>query len=170
MNKRKLVFFLMPFVLIGFISLWILIPSWHKTEKLYYISPVGMYLKVVKPPLNKYGYIFFNRDSVFSLPEQADYIKVHKSETANINIIINPSIKNTLYLDDRFDFSVPHPVKYNICKINFRDTTFFEEHNVAGTCIYILKYPYICVSIDGYLESVYESDEEYSNKIEPMRE
>nr|WP_320058448.1 hypothetical protein [uncultured Bacteroides sp.] len=173
MNKRNLalLYIITPFILLGLIILWILAPSFRTTEKLYYIPQVGMYLKIIKPPLSRYGYALFNKDSIFSLSEKSDYIKVYKSETASFNIIINPNIENKLYFDDRFNFSVPHPVKYNICKINFRDTTFFEMHNVAGTRTCLLKHPYIAITVDGYLESVYTTNsyEEYLNKIEPMR-
>lgn len=173
MNKRNLalLYIITPFVILGLIILWILTPSLRTTEKLYYIPQAGMYLKIIRPPLSRYGYALFNKNSIFSLSEKSDYIKVYKSETANFNIIINPNIKNKLYLDDRFNFSTPHPVKYNIYKINFRDTTFFEAHNVASTCTYFLKHPYIAITVDGYLESVYttNSHEEYPNKIEPMR-
>jgi len=169
-RKIVLIFIFFSFIFIGLILLWILMPI-KCTEKLYYIPQVEMYLKIVKPPLNKYGYVFFSKDSIFSSSEQIDYIKIYKSETSRINIIINPNIKDELYLDDRFNYSTPHAVEYKINKISFRDTTFYEKWNIAGTSTYVLKYPYMDITFEEYLRSIYVTNygEDLMTKINPIK-
>lgn len=174
MNKKKknfLLFVLIQLSIIVIIFLGIVLgPSFYTSKKLYYIPQFEMYLKIIKPPLDKYGYVVFGKDSVLSLSEQMDYIKIHKSETANIIIIMNPQNKNVLYVDDRFNFSTFNPVKYSINRINFRDSTFFSIGSVAGASTYVLKKPYVDISIDGYLESIYQTsyNGEYSGELEPI--
>lgn len=170
-RKRKVTlgFFLIALIPAGVILLWILSPAFISAEKFYYIPEAEMYIKIVKPVMNTRGYIYLSPDSTF-LPTQMDCIIVRKSETANINLIINPSIKKELYLSDRFNFATYHQKKYNISKIDFRNAKFFSEENIAGIRVLLLKCPYIKIAIDGYLESVYikKCDEEYPNKIEPI--
>lgn len=168
-KKVTLHFILIALIPAGVILYWILSPVFISTEKFYYIAEAGMYIKIVKPVMSTRGYIYLSPDSTF-LPAQMDCIIVRKSETANINLIINPSIKKELYLNDRFNFATYYQKKYKISKIDFRNAKFFSEENISSVRVFLLKCPYIKIAIDGYLESVYikKCDEEYPNKIEPI--
>jgi len=170
-KSKKMLLFFLTLIIVVLIIFWLIAPSFVSKKRLYYIPQVEMYIKIVKPPLNKYGYVFFSKDSVFVPSEQVDHLKVYKSETARINIIINPNVKNELFLDDRFNFSTPHAVEYKINKINFRDTTFYEKLDIAGTSTYELKFPYMDITLEEYLESVYVTNygEDCMVKIRPLK-
>ena len=131
-----------------------------------------MYLKTIKPPFDKYGYILLSNDSIISLEDNIDCIRIHKSETSNISIIINPNNNNKIFLTEWFNSSIYKAVRYNIDRITFNDTTFFKACISRGTHSYLLKYPYIDITIDGYLKYVFVTDynNKYSYKIEPLSE
>jgi len=58
-------------------------------------------------------------------------------------------------------------VDFSIERTNRGDTTFFENHIVAGTQTHILKYPYLDISVEGYLQSVFlaNGSEEYLHEV-----
>ena len=132
-------------------------------EKLYYVPQNDMYIKIINPPLDKYGYIVLAQDSVILLSDEIDYIKVCKSETSSIDIICNPNDKKQVYINDRANSSTINSVKYEIRKISFKDPLLFTEEKIAGISTYLLKPPYFDINFDGYFEEVYISINSYES-------
>ena len=164
-KKRRILFVC---IFIGLVSILILAFGTSK-ERIYHIPQAEMYLKIVKPPMVKYGYVLLSQDSVFSSFDKMDYLKILKSDINQTFIIINPSIKKELYIDDRFYCLDIHQVNYKICKIDFRNTTFYSIHNTALPNPYELKSPYIVITIGAFLDYVYFSNvnEKYCTEIMP---
>lgn len=171
-NKKILIpFIIIPGIIIIIIFIWVFYP-FRTIEKLYYIPQAEMYLKTVKPPFDKYGYVLLSKSSIISLDDNTDCIRIYKSETSNVSILMDPNNKDKVFLTEWFNSSIYKAVSYNIERITFNDTTFFQADIFGGTHSYLLKYPYIDITIDGYLEYVYVTDynNEYSHKIEPVSE
>ena len=127
-----------------------------------------MHLKIYTPPFNKYGYVIFSKDSIFSFSENSDYIKIYKTETSWVSIVFNPLNSKEFYIIDSSNNAEINDVKFHIKRIERDDTLFFESHIVSGAQAYILKYPYVSVTVEGYLRSVFFTNygEKYLNKVE----
>lgn len=163
---------LLPTLIIIVIScLYIFRSFYTKDVRLYYIPQAEMYIQIVRPPWNQYGYVIFGSDSNLSVSNQVDYLKIKKSDLSNISIYINPHNKYDLYIVKRYNNIIPYSMKYKIHMIDLFDTTFFEHIKFEGTYIYSFVFPYVSVNIDGYLQNVYFSDINDNNLsvIEPIK-
>ena len=140
-------------------------------ERIYHIPQVNMYLKIIKPPMVKYGYVLFSQDSIFSSLDKMDYLKIQKLDITQTIIIINPNIKDELYIDDRFHCLDIHQINYKICRIGFRDTAFFLVNHADVPYDYQLKYPYMNITIGAYLDfvSIANYGEKYLRDIMPCK-
>lgn len=146
--------------------------SWDaEKEKTYYFPQIEMYLKVHKPPLSKYGYVVFSKDSTFTFSEDIDFVRIYKSEVSEVRFIFNPKEKNRFYLIDRSNNAQVNQVNFAIREINGKDTTFFEQEVIAKMgCISTLKPIYFEITIEGFLQSVFYNNgvEEYLTKAKPI--
>lgn len=136
-------------------------------ERTYYFPPIGIYMKVYTPIFDKYGYVFFSKDSVCSFSENNDFIHIYKSETGSVDFIMSPFDNNKIYVVDRWNNADINQVNFDIRKINRDDTTFFEQKNImAGFVNQRLKSQYFGIFIDGYLQSVFYVD--YNVSEDPL--
>lgn len=142
-------------------------------DKIYYFPQIEIYLKVYKPPFNKYGYVIFSKDSVFTFSKKIDYVKVYKSEISLVSFVFNPAEHHKFYIIDKWNNAQINQVNFIMEKINRENTTFFEHEIISGICTQILKPTYFEISVDGFLQSVYYSDyngiQEYMIKAEPIK-
>ena len=142
-------------------------------DKTYYFPQVATYLKVYKPPFNKYGYVIFSKDSVFAFSENIDFVKIYKSETSLVNFIFNPAENNKFYIVDKWNNAQINQVNFTVEKISREDTTFFKQEVIAGICTQILKPNYFEISVDGFLQLVFHTNcseiEDYPVKAEPIK-
>lgn len=170
--KKIVVIVLLPLLLIVAFVLYCYVSAVVESDKKYYFPQIATYLKVYKPPFNKYGYVIFSKDSVFSFSENIDFVKIYKSETSTVSFIFNSVETNKFYIVDRWNNAQINQVNFSMEKINRKDTTFFEEDIIAGTQAYILKYPYCEITIEGYLQSVFLANDsvEYPIEIKPIKE
>jgi hypothetical protein len=140
-------------------------------NKLYYFPQIDIYLKIViRPPSDSYGYIFLSKDSTFS--NTVDYIKKRRTELSDIIFIFNPLENNNIFFIDRDNSIIEiNQINFSMKETNWSDTTFFEEHIVAGTKASIVKSPYFCITVRGYLKSVLFANflEEYLTRAEPIK-
>ena len=174
---KKIVFILLlPLLLIAAFILYCYTSAVVDSDKKYYFPQIETYLKIYKPAFNKYGYVIFSKDSVFSFSENIDFVKIYKSETSTVSFIFNPVETNKFYIVDRWNNAQINQVNFVMEKINWKDTTFFEAYIIpetSGTRAYKVKPPYIDISVEGYLQSVFCTDyggiEEYPIKAEPIK-
>ena len=167
-----MLFLLLPLLCFAAFIAYCFVSAMAVSNKEYCLPQIKTYLKVYKPTFKEYGYILFSKDSIFQFSDKVDFVKINKSETSWVSFVFNPLEHNKIFVVDRFDNAIKiNQVNYIIEKINREDTTFFEEHIVAGTHTYLLKPPYISISVEGYLQSVFFTDyhEEYSAKIKPIK-
>lgn len=154
------------FILYGYFS------TIKERDKTYYFPQIATYLKVYKPPLNKYAYVIFSKDSVFTFSKKIDFVKIYKSETSSVSFIFNPAEPNKFYIVDRWNNAQINQVNFTVEKINCENTIFFKQEVISGVCTQILKPTYFEISVDGFLQSVYYSDsnkiQEYLIKAEPL--
>lgn len=172
MKKKVILFFLLlPLLVAAAFVAYCYVFETIENDKKYYFPQIETYLKMYKPPFNKYGYVFFCRDSIFSFSEKMDFVKIYKSGTSSVSFIFNPLENNKIFIVDRWNNIQINQVNFIIEKINWEDTTFFEQEIVAGVNTYILKSSYFEVFIEGHLQSVFFTDYdigEYPIKAEPI--
>lgn len=102
MKKKRITFFLLlPLICFTVFIAYLFVSALIETNKTYYFPQIKTYLKVYKPPFNKYGYVLFSKDSMFSFSKNIDFVKISKSETSWINFVFNPlkKIKFMLLID-----------------------------------------------------------------------
>ncbi|MBP1629805.1 MAG: hypothetical protein H6Q15_698 [Bacteroidetes bacterium] len=157
--KKRYIVLLIFICLIAFIVCYYCISFVRDNNKKYYIKQTGTYFKVYKPLFSDYGYIIWSKDSNLSFSNSFDFIKIKKSETSWVSFVINPSKENEMCIVDRTDNIVEiNKVKYRLKKISAEDSNFFNEDIVSGQHTYLLKQPYIDITFEGYLQSVFFSD------------
>ena len=168
--KKLLLILLLPLLFVAVFVVYIYVSAIMEKDKTYYFPQIDTYVKIYKPPFNKNGYVLFSKDSIFSFSENIDFAKIYKSETSSVSFIFNPFEKNKIFVVDWCNNAQINQINFIVEKISRNDTTFFENHIIAGTQTYILKYPYIEVFVEGYLQSVFYTDYsgECPNKVEPI--
>ncbi|MDR2684254.1 MAG: hypothetical protein LBB53_02585 [Prevotellaceae bacterium] len=172
---KKLIFFLLlPLLVIAVFIVYIYVSAVIENNKTYYFPQIETYLKVYKPPFNKYGYVIFSKDSVFTFSDNIDFVKIYKSETSSVNFIFKPAENNKFFIVDKWNNAQINQVNFVMEKINREDTTFFEQEVVAGIgYTRALKPIYFEIFIEGFLQSVFYSDcngiEEDLIKAEPIK-
>lgn len=172
MKKKYIILSLVLLLsLSAFIAYYIIFFIPEKNKE-YYFPQIETYIKMHNLPFDNYGHVIFSKDSISSFSDKVDFVEIYKSETSWINFIFNPVENNKIYIVDRYNNIVQiNQVDFIFERIDQTDTLFFEKHIVAGTQTYLLKPPYIEISVDGYLKSVFFTNyyEEYQTKIEPLR-
>lgn len=173
MKKKRITFFLLlPLICFTVFIAYLFVSALIETNKTYYFPQIKTYLKVYKPPFNKYGYVLFSKDSMFSFSKNIDFVKISKSETSWINFVFNPLKKNKIYVVDRWNNTQINQVNFNIEKISRTDTLFFEKEIVAGANTYILKPMYFEISVEGFLQSLFYTNrniEECPIRAKPIK-
>lgn len=174
MKRREKVRLFIIFPMLVIIGLFLLIVAYilASKDKEYYIPEACIYIKIVKPPMSEYGYIYLsqNRISESSDLTDLDCIKAPRSDIATIDIFISPTKKKELYICPRYCDATLYPNKYEMAKIKFKNPAFYiditKENRIA------VKYPYFKIVIDGYLDLVYvaEHNERYLKSIKPIHE
>lgn len=133
-------------------------------DKTFYISQIETYVRVYNPPFNEYGYVYLSKDSVFSMSDHVDFLKVRKSDVGDIYLLFNPVERNKFYIRDfRMTPSNQDPqindFYFTFERISLNDTTFYELENTEHRGYkYHLKSPYSCIWIDGFLNKVFSGD------------
>jgi hypothetical protein len=163
---------LFKFVIAIFISCYQLIvfDSEKKEGELYYFPQIDTYLKIDRCFGEKYGYIFFSKDSTFS--DTMDYIKKRKTQTTDIKFMFNPLENNKIFLYDHWNSVVEiNQVNFIMEKIKNDDTTFFEPRIVNGAKTHIVKPSYFRIVISHNLDAVLFADyeEEYLKWAEQIK-
>jgi hypothetical protein len=172
---KKIVFILLlPLLIIAAFILYYYTSAVVESDKKYYFPQIETYMKVYKPPFNKYGYVIFSKDSVFFFFFYIDFVRIYKSETSTVSFIINPLENNKIFIVDRWNNAQINQVNFVMEKINKEDTTFFKEYIVpetAGTRAYKVKPPYIYIFIEGYLQSIFLANDStiYLSKVIPIK-
>jgi len=171
---KKFIFFLLfPLLVVAVFVTYRYVSLSVENNKTYYFPQIATYLKVYKPPFNKYGYVIFSKDSIFSFSKNIDFVKIYKSETSSISFIFNPTEHNKFYIVDRWNNVQTNQVNFAMEKINIEDTTVFEQEVVAGVCTSVLKPNYFEISVEGFLQSVFYTDygciKEYPIKAKPIK-
>ena len=156
--KKFRFFLLLPLLVVAAFITYLYISSTVENNKTYYFPQIETYLKVYKPPFNKYGYVIFSKDSVFTFSENIDFVKIYKSETSSVSFIFNPLEHNKFYIVDRWNNAQINQVSFAIKKINREDTIFFEQEVITGICTQILKPNYFEISVEGFLQSMFSTD------------
>ncbi|WP_294592155.1 hypothetical protein [uncultured Bacteroides sp.] len=127
-----------------------------KEEKLYYIPQAEMYLKTIKRSWHDYDYVVFGKDSLCTLSEEFDYIQFRKSDLPldiylikGNKIILMPKVRGISTINSvQFEFIKTKTVYLDSLMIRTKD----------GPIVSILNFPHISISIDGFLRSVFVSD------------
>ncbi len=178
MNKdRKLALslVLLPLTVLGVIGIafiYVLIAPFMEEDKQYYVAEAEMYIKLVRPPMDKYGYVLFSKDSIFSLSDKVDYLKVHKSDVSSFGLLMNPNQLNEIIVVDQRGWSVVfiNQVKYKIIRRSHEDTLLFEKKEIGGADAHVAKYPNTSITIDGYLRTVYMESNDHLHEMNPINE
>lgn len=158
MKKKIILFLLLPLICFIVFIAYIYVSATIESSKKYYFPQIKTYLRVYKPPFNKYGYVIFGKDSVLPLSDSVDFVKVSKSETSRIRFIFNSSENNKIYVVDRWNNAKINQVDFIIEKIHNTDTTFFEQECIAGLNAYILKPMYFEIFVEEFLQFVFFID------------
>jgi len=170
---KKLIFFLLlPLLAVAVYIVFIYVSANFEKNRTYYFPQIETYLKVYNPPFSKYGYVIFSKERVFSFSENIDFVRIYKSETSSVGFIFNPLENKKIYVVDEWDNTVINQSIFCIEKINRKDTTFFEQENIAGANTQILKPKYFEFYIEGYLQSVLYIDYDIGDspiKAEPIK-
>ena len=167
--KKRYIVLLIFICLAAFIVYYCYDSFIRENDKKYYFPQIETYFKVYKPPFSEYGYIIWSKDSNLSFSDSFDFVKIRKSETSWVSFVLNPLKKNEIYIVDKSNnIEEINKVNYVLKKIRGEDTIFFNEDIISGTHTYLLKCPYIDVTFEGYLQSVFFSNcnDEYLNKVE----
>lgn len=170
-KKILLLFLLSPLLFVAVFVVYLYVSAIVDNNKTYYFPKIETYIKIYKPPHNKYGYVLISKDSVFSFSENIDYVRIYKAETSGISFIVDPFENNNIYIVDRWNNAQINQVNFGIEKIDRGDTTFFDEGTISGVNTYILKSPYFEFYIEGYLHTVWFLDyniDENLIKAEPI--
>ncbi len=170
---KKLTFFLLiPLLVLTVFFVYLYISANMEKNKTYYFPQIEIYMKVYKPPFNKYGYVLFSKDSIFSFLENSDFVKVYKSETSSASFVFNPAENNKFFITDRWNNTQINQVNFIVKLINKEDTTFFEQTVISGANTYVLKQPYFEIFIEDFLQSVFYIDYNIGEspiKAEPIK-
>lgn len=126
-----------------------------RIDKVYYLPQIETYIRVYRPSLCKYGYVFLSKDSISLYTGEADFLKIYKSEVNSIRLVFNPLENNNFYIVDRWNNAHINQVNFNIKKIDREDTAFFRIGLVENRYrVPILKPAYVKISIDDYLREI----------------
>ena len=170
---KKLTFFLLiPLLVLAVFFIYLYISANKEKNRTYYFPQIETYIKVYKPPFNKYGYLIFSKDSVFSFSENIDFFKVYKSETSSVHFIFNPAEHSKFYIIDRWNNTQINQVNFVVKRINKEDTTFFEQTVISGVNTYVLKPPYFEIFVEDFLQSIFYIDYNIGEspiKVEPIK-
>jgi hypothetical protein len=170
---KKLIFFLLlPLLVVAVFVVYLYVSANNVKDKTYYFPQIETYMKVHKPSFNKYGYVLFSKDSMFSFSESIDFVQVYKSETSSVSFIFNPAESNKFYIIDRWNNAQINQVNFVMEKISREDTTFFEQETIANVCCrQVLKPHYFEISVEGFLQTVFLTSDstEYTKEISPIR-
>lgn len=164
--KRKISLFLLLWPLICFIVLivYIYISGVINQDKTFYIPQIEAYVRVYSPPFNEYGYVYLSKDSVFSMSDHVDFLKVQKSDIGDTYLLFNPVERNKFYIHDgRMIPSNNNPqinnFQFAFERISLNDTAFYEPEKTEHSCDrHNLKSPYFYIRIDGFLNKVFWGD------------
>lgn len=144
----------------------------ERNKEYYYLPQVKTYLKVYKSQFEENGNIVLGKDSLLTFSDKYDFIKVRKSKAGGVVIIINPSDNDKIYVYDKHDVVLEfNQVNLIIEEISGEDSTFIEEHIIAGLHAFHLKPTYIEISFDDFLHSVFSTNiiEEYPIEVKPLK-
>lgn len=165
-------FLLIPLLVLVVFFVYLNISANMEKNKTYYFPQIEIYMKVYKPPFNKYGYVLFSKDSIFSFSENSDFVKVYKSETSSASFVFNPTDNNKIYITDRWNNTQINQVNFVVKQINMEDTTFFEKTVISGANTYVLRQPYFEIFIEDFLQSAFYIDYNIGEspiKAEPIK-
>ena len=132
--------------------------AYSMKERTYHFPQISLYLKIVRPPINRYGYIFFSEDSSFSPVDNIDYVRIYKSDVSQIELVFTPSKKETIYLMDCSNNTWISPHSFCFERINKTDTLLFDNTFSSDATSFVLKRNCFYILIDGYLQFVYYED------------
>lgn len=171
--KKKKFLLLLPLLIVAVIIVYSYVSAIEENET-YYFPQIEMYIKIHKPPFDKYGYVYFSRDSVFSLSGKEDFVKIYRSETNSVSFIFNPAENDVFYFVDDWNNVQTSQVNLTMKKITREDTDFFDHLFIANMCCaQTLKMIYFEITVEGYSQSLFYIDrsggKEYPVKAEPMK-
>lgn len=125
MRIKLIVFLLFPLLCcLAFIA-YCYVSAVVESNKEYYFPQIETYLRVYKPPFDKYGYMIFSKKNELPFSENIDFVKVRKSETNQISFIFKISESDKFHIVDRWDNATINQVDFIVDKIDRTDTTFF---------------------------------------------
>ena len=170
-KKTLLLFLLSPLIFLAVFAIYIFVSGVMDNNKTYYFPQIETYIKLYKPPFNKYGYILLSKDSAFSFSKNIDYVRIYRAETTGISFIVDPLENYNLYIVDRWNDAQINQVQFGIEKINRDDINFFDKGSISGVNTYILKSHFFEFFVEGYLNTVWFLDydiDENLIKAEPI--
>lgn len=93
-------------------------------------------------------YVLFSKDSV-QLSERVDYLKYETGDMSKVNLIFNPMNKNSIYIEKTEYLKDVNSINYNLKILEKTEfySLFFESQPLVKQEPFILKYPFIFVSI-----------------------
>lgn len=134
-------------IILSFIG-WFIVSGVTTTENVYYIPEVDMYITTVMMPKDKYGYIYFDKDSIPQQKKSTDYIKLKKYMNGMLRLVLNKEKKDEIYIeskytDDIFEYNISI---FKVIKGNYVSDSIYCTYKPMGVREY--KYPYIRFDID----------------------
>lgn len=156
-------------IILSFIG-WFIVSGVTTTENVYYIPEVDMYITTVMMPKDKYGYIYFDKDSI---PQQKkiDYIKFKKYVDSSFGIILNREKKDKIYIESHYNGYIQeyNSSTFKIVKSDYISDTIFSIGTRTLEKKY--KYPYILFYTDNNFNivSIVKASTEYRD-LTPIRQ
>lgn len=166
--------------------LYLFIGSFFSRTKTYYISDVNLYIKTIKKPRDKYGYILLGNNPDITISDSTDYIKVYPRLSNGIFLKQN---NDTIWVDNPIELSVYkgnngleykyietnkplkiNPQKYIIVdKVNKTEPLLFDKEDTRR--ILFIKEPYIEISIVEYFNYLLmkNTGDTVYTKVEPIK-
>lgn len=165
--------------------LYLFIGSFFSRTKTYYISDVNLYIKTIKKPRDKYGYILLGNNPDITISDSTDYIKVYPQlsngiflKQNNDTIWVNNPIELSVYngnngLDYKY-IETNKPLKINsqkyiiIDKVNKVEPLIIDKKEISG--LLFIKEPYIEISIVEYFNFLFmkNTGDSVYTKVEPI--
>ncbi|MFT4223181.1 hypothetical protein [Dysgonomonas sp.] len=93
-------------------------------------------------------YVMFSKDST-SLSDSIDYLKYETGDMSKINLIFNPLNKDSIYIEKSEYLKSVSSINYNLKILEKSEfySLFFEPQPLVRSEPFMLKYPFIFVSI-----------------------
>lgn len=140
-------------IILSFIG-WFIVSGVTTTENVYYIPEVDMYITTVMMPKDKYGYIYFDKDSIPQQKKSTDYIKYRRYIDGSLCLVLNREKTDEIYIESKDNNEIPEYNSSTFKIINgdyITDSTFYT-YNSNGEIEY--KYPYILFYTDYRFEFI----------------